>query len=466
MKNCVRIISIIILIQIIGFSSACNDIVDVPSPVDQLDYAAIFSDDQTAIAAISNIYSEMSNSPGFMNGDLTFTAGVYTDELVSHQAVNSTSSVVSYYYNNVTAADGFSSGTWGAFYNYIYQANAIIRGLSESTGVSNETKDMLTGEALFMRALSHFYLTNLFGDVPLVTIIDYRDNSSPSRSSAEQVYVQIIEDLTKAIELLDWQYPSAGRARVNKGAAIALLARAYLYSGDYSNAEAQASTLIEQSSMYNLESDLDNIFLNSSREAIWQLLPGNLYDYTFDGYRLIVVSAPPPFVSLRSSVFNSFLPEDQRRHWVDSISSSSGLSKWYFPYKYKNNHIQSDGNESSVVLRMAEQYLIRAEARARQGRVLGTDGAVADVNAIRHRAGLPGTDAATREEMLDAILEERRHEFFAEYGHRFFDLRRFGKLDEVMSVVKSSWKSTGALLPIPQDELLVNPNLNPQNPGY
>jgi hypothetical protein len=123
-----------------------------------------------------------------------------------------------------------------------------------------------------------------------------------------------------------------------------------------------------------------------------------------------------------------------------------------------------------MVLRLGEQYLIRAEARAQQGKVTGAGSAEEDLDAIRTRAGLSPTTASTQAQMLDAILQERRVELFAEWGHRWLDLKRTNTIDQVMSVVAPSkggvWESYKALYPIPFNELLLNPKLKPQNPGY
>jgi hypothetical protein len=108
-------------------------------------------------------------------------------------------------------------------------------------------------------------------------------------------------------------------------------------------------------------------------------------------------------------------------------------------------------------------YLIRSEARARQGEL---SNAKDDLNVIRNTAGLGNTTAVTQNEILDAILHERQVELFSEFGHRFFDLKRFNALDSALSNVKADWNSTDALFPLPQTELNLNPNIGPQNPGY
>ena len=115
------------------------------------------------------------------------------------------------------------------------------------------------------------------------------------------------------------------------------------------------------------------------------------------------------------------------------------------------------------MLRLAEQYLIRAEARARQGNI---PGAQQDLNSIRNRAGLPNTTTSGPTEILEAIMEERQRELFTEGGHRWLDLKRTGRTTEVLAPLKPLWDPTDVLWPIPEDEIFNNSNLLPQNPGY
>ena len=107
--------------------------------------------------------------------------------------------------------------------------------------------------------------------------------------------------------------------------------------------------------------------------------------------------------------------------------------------------------------------MIRAEARTHLGDYVG---ARADLNKVRNRAGLPNTEADNMESLLDAIIQERRVELFTEQGHRWFDLRRTGKASAALSNLKPGWAETDSWLPIPENELLLNDNLLPQNPGY
>jgi hypothetical protein len=135
---------------------------------------------------------------------------------------------------------------------------------------------------------------------------------------------------------------------------------------------------------------------------------------------------------------------------------------YYIPYKYKQDIVVSGSGEYDMVLRLAEQYLIRAEARARQDKI---SGAISDLNAIRNRAGLTNTPAIDKESLLLDIEHERQTELFVEWGHRWLDLKRTGRIDEILGLEKTGWKSSAALFPIPQIELSKNSKLK-QNVGY
>jgi len=117
-----------------------------------------------------------------------------------------------------------------------------------------------------------------------------------------------------------------------------------------------------------------------------------------------------------------------------------------------------------MTLRLGEQYLIRAEARAQQNNISGSQ---TDLNVIRRRAGLTNTTASDQPSLLAAILDERRHERFCEWGHRWLDLKRTNKVTSTFSSIpyKSAYQPYQQLYPIPIYELATNPNLT-QNPGY
>lgn len=305
-------------------------------------------------------------------------------------------------------------------------------------------------------------MINLFGDVPLITTSDYRLNSTLPRTSKSKVYQQIISDLTDALNLLDTSYITDGRVRPNKWAAAAMLARVYLYNGDWIDAESEATAVIN-SGIYTLEPDLNNVFLKDSKEAIWQLMPVNPEFNTYEGNAILQPNNTlPPTYLLTSSLLNAFEAGDRRlAAWVGSRTFQSQVE--YFPYKYKVYGNNAPLTEYYMVLRLAEQYLIRAEARAEQNNF---EGALQDINEIRNRAGLPDVTYNSQQTILAAIEQERRIELFAEWGHRWNDLKRTGRINTVLGALKpATWQPKDTLWPIPQNEINLNHSLT-QNPGY
>ena len=313
----------------------------------------------------------------------------------------------------------------------------------------------------------------MFGDVPLVTSTDALRNTLLPRTPADSVYKQIIADLTAAKGLLPGDYSLSGsageRITPNKYAAMALLARAYLYTGDWANAEANADSIIGTSSLYSLQSsaNIGNVFLMDNSEAIWQMNSTSSDGYTLEGQNYYFCATYQiPYLVLSGSLLSAFEAGDQRfTNWVGSYqySSGSGTTTYYYPYKYKQWNTNTTASaEYFTFLRLAEQFLIRAEARAKQNNL---SGAAADINVIRNRAGLGNTTAATQPALLLAVEQERRIELFSELGHRWYDLKRTGRANTVLGAEKSGWTSSAALYPIPLSEMNNDVNLT-QNPGY
>jgi hypothetical protein len=300
-----------------------------------------------------------------------------------------------------------------------------------------------------------------------VTTTDYRTSAVASRIPTAKVYEHIITDLKDAQNLLaeDYSFSDGERTRPNKWTAIALLARAYLYVQDWNNAETHSTILIENHA-YRLVPDLNAVFLRNSDEAIFQLkstyVPGGVN--TFDA-EAFIPSGIPTTVALTSQFVGAFEPGDKRSgEWVNSITVND--ITYYFPHKYKVKAGSSSPpiTEYLMLFRLAEQYLIRAEARTHQD---NNAGALADLNDIRSRAGLTSLISSTKGDLLLTIEQERRVEFFAEFGHRWLDLKRTNRADIVLGAIKAlNWQPTDALFPIPLTELQRNANLNPQNPGY
>ncbi len=462
---------------LITVATGCNKTVEVAAPTNQISSEFAYSSDASATSVITGLYADMmSTRLNFANGIGGFSVleGLASDELRNYLPATFNLQLQQFYTNTYDVNGDYF---WSELFRRIYISNLILEGAGASNTLSDGVKNQLLGEAKFMRAFAYFYAVNTYGDVPLALTSDYRVNNTLSRTPKDKVYDQIIADLKDAQSLMGDPYfkgiipGTSERARPNKGAATALLARVYLYRKDWANAEAQTSAVISNAA-YQLETDLKTVFLGTSKEAIWQLqtvITDN--SATFDGNLFILRAVAPGTsdqnpVALSSMLLGDFETGDARRTtWVDSFSVNNNT--YFFPFKYTKN--SSLTPEFLMVFRLAEQYLIRAEARAQLGNVVGANSAKSDLDAIRSRAALPGTTATDKESMLAAIAHERRTELFTEWGHRWFDLLRTDKADEVMGIATplkgGAWDPNHKLLPIPFNEIQINSNLK-QNPGY
>ena len=255
-------------------------------------------------------------------------------------------------------------------------------------------------------------------------------------------------------------YLSEQRTRPSSLTVQALLSRVYLYSGNYEEAINYSSELISSPEFELVETS--NVFFNDSKETIWQFSPGNNENNSIEALTYIFTDAPPPNYALTQNLVASFEPEDERlSNWIGSVSDSTDT--WYYSYKYKAVGSTADPREFSIVFRLAEQYLIRAEANFRLDNL---EAAKKDLTILRERAGLGQLEIQDSLNLKMALLEERRHELFTEFTHRWFDLRRLGELDQTLNPIKPGWEETDRIFPIPENEILLNPNLSPQNSGY
>ncbi|WP_432670303.1 RagB/SusD family nutrient uptake outer membrane protein [Flavobacterium sp. SM2513] len=442
--------------------NSCDEFVAVDLPGDQLFTESVFEEPATATAAVVEIYAKMRKN-GVLDGSsggVPYLLANYSDDMDFYGGDHL--GAFPFYKNSLTGVNPEVARIWDNSYNQIYCANAVLDGLARSTTLSDEVKNQLTGEALFARALLHFSLTNVFGPVPYIKTIAYTENQKAYRNTTQEVYNDAKADVEQAITLLAENYLSSDRTRPNTYVAKALLARICLYQGTWEEASNAASAVLNQTDLYGIESDLSKVFLNTSKTTIWQLSPSGSNKNTAEGALYVIKTGPPTMSAVSPSLLNAFEPGDLRRlEWIKSVTA--GSTTWYYPNKYKENKNSTPSKESSIVFRTAEMYLIRAEARAQSGFLIS---AKEDLDHIRQLAGLPPTTALTQTDLLQAILKERQVELFTEFGHRFFDLKRAGKLDSVLSATKPGWNADDVWFPIPELELNLNPNLRPQNQGY
>jgi hypothetical protein len=471
-----------LLIWIAGSQLGCKKFIEIDAPNTSVNQENVFTKNSNAISAVTGIYTRMSST--YFSLNLSVYPDLSADNLTLYD-LNNLYAIL--YYQNALNSKYLSDPSilWNDLYSYIYACNGAIEGLTQKNGVSEDVKQRLLGEVYFLRGFYYFYLINLYQNVPLVLTTDFTKSSTLTNESAANAYNQIIADLQQAQTLLDPSYrdgtikgESVERVRPNSMTATALLARVYLYTKNYTKAEDEATKIINNNT-YSL-SAINSVFQKSSAEIIWALQSvafnintqeGNFYIYAPDGPNTI------NYTYLSNDLISKIEKGDLREtSWISYFDLDG--TKYPYPTKYKiKNGDPSTSTEYTVVFRLGEQYLIRAEARIQQGKLAQ---GISDLNIIRQRARAEATvdipnplpdikTNITKEQGLDAIFKERRIELFTEWGNRWFDLKRTGKINEVMtlaSVVKGSkWDTYQSLYPIPLTDLQANVNLK-QNPGY
>lgn len=453
MKTIKSILYIIPVIALVTLAS-CKKFLDV-QPKNNVSDESTIVDKASAETAVRGIYSAFSlsgyygndyQSIGYLSGDNTafFGTVVYQSHFAQH---------------NVRADNGTLQSAWGAIYKGIDRANHVI---AKVPGVVDPKltpalKNQLLGEAYFMRALAYFDLVRVWGGVQLFTTptLTKDDKKGVPRSDTTATYALILSDLIQAEALIPSTL-ATNRVRATQKTVWALRARYHLYRGEWADAEFYSSKLIGDVN-YALVAPYNSWFANNvvnTRESILELAysttalsahRGNWQPTQNGGTRSWGPNAA--FIAL---VNNPAIGGN--RNTIIATTTTAPI------VTYGNLYYRNPATDPAYILRIAEQYLIRAEARAQ----IGTDltGAAADLNAVRTRAGLAATAAATKADLLLAIEDERRLEFAFE-PHRWFDLVRTGRADDIFPGITPN----KYILPIPVTELQTDPALQ-QNPGY
>jgi starch-binding outer membrane protein, SusD/RagB family len=358
--------------------------------------------------------------------------------------------------NNLISADnGIIDGIWSANYDCINRVNNVLARMPGIADMTLEDRNMYTGDGLFLRALCHFNLVNFFGGVPIKTqpTLDLT-NVDQARNTVPEVYAQIVGDLLAAQQLLP-AIRSIGKA--SAFSAKALLARVYLTEYHLNNdpglaaaAIAAADTVINEGGFILADSCAD-LYNGNTSESIFEII----YDAQ-NSNRLAQYFFPRSLtgryeVSPTTQLIQSYEVADSNRFKASIAYDSINL-----PYGIKYKDIKA-GTDRVYVLRLAEMYLIRAEANAYSN---GSIEAIrSDIDIIRKRAGLPATEATDYPGLKLAIENERRHEFAFE-SQRWSDLVRTKRATTVLGIPENY-----TLFPIPLSEMLTNKKIS-QNPGY
>jgi starch-binding outer membrane protein, SusD/RagB family len=358
--------------------------------------------------------------------------------------------------HNVRADNANIASAWSAIYATINRANHIIAKVPNVTDplLTQTLRNQLTGEAYFVRALAYFDLARTWGGVQLALTptSSAADKAGITRSSLAETSAQVLSDLTAAEPLLP---ESTNRVRATKKTVWALRARYHLYQKEWALAETYATRLLGDAASYQLVKPYSAFFAGNvvaTQESVFELSYSSTYT---NGHRN---QWQPP----ANNGTRQWAPNDAFIALVNDATvggnRSTLVAKTSQGLWYGNLYYRSPATDPAYVLRIAEQYLIRAEARAQQPGKL-TD-ALTDLNAVRNRAGLTNSTAVTQNDILLAIENERRIEFAFE-PHRWFDLVRTDRAAAVLGVTdKNKW-----VLPVPANEVLIDVALK-QNFSY
>ncbi|WP_417361503.1 RagB/SusD family nutrient uptake outer membrane protein [Galbibacter sp.] len=459
-----------IYLRIIGLSilfglQSCEDFVDIDSPNFQMVTEDVYSKEKTTIAAIQGIYNQLYVA-NFSTYGVSLLGAMSGDILLARTDTYLPFDRHELFSINTTDA-AFNQNIWSSAYNVIYMVNRALEGL-ENANINGDLRNDLRGQVLFIRAFTYFYLTNFYGDVPLLLTSDYNTNATAPRNPTEEVWLQIESDLDEAALLLNKQteYKDGERYYVNRSVVEAFRARVYLYREDWSNAESFSSKAIDRTDLYDLEANPEDVFRANSKEAIWQIAPDGVNNFVPREANHFVLLVNGTTITGNTAIADDFVNSidhmDKRRLWVGEANTETEHA--YFTGKY---WFDNDGEiqQYSTAIRLAEQYLIRAEARTMQNKLAE---AISDLDQIRARAGIDliadSNPDISKQALQDTIMTARKRELFAEWGHHWLDLKRTGKVNPEFSN-NPTWQDTDALYPIPGEERLKNPFLT-QNDGY
>jgi hypothetical protein len=409
---------------------------------------------------------------------------------------------------NMDSNNGMVSRFWPVWFQVINAANAAESG-GESLGLKAEEINPLIAEAKFVRAFSYFHLVRVFGELPYINfaVSDPTALKNISKSSEAEIYAGIIADLEFAKQWLPSKQKNDVRSRPTAGTAASYLASVYLTQGNYQKAYDEAKFVIDNKDLfgYRLEADFRSLWIAANadnvKETIFamdflgQVNVGSQNDDLIPNMTGVINFQPGTFgVSVPSlKVYQTWDNRDYRKEvsLVDTIVFN-GAAKAFPQFTTPRPHIykwtQSPGNSNAggrfsdhnyIDMRYAEVLLIAAEAGAEVGKP-GTETA-GYLNQVRERArnwGGRKTDfpedvatGLTKAQLIDLTMDDRRLELAFEWK-RWYDIKR-RKLGESVFRGPNSLEprtnfdpSRDYLFPLPNSELIINPNLAPNNPGY
>jgi len=389
-----------------------------------------------------------------------------------------------------TSSDGLMNSTWQNYYRAIFRINVILEKIADVDASAVPNKERYIAEAKFLRALAYFDLVRIFGDVPMVTKpLTIEEGYTTGRENLNTIFDQlIIPDLQAAENGLPVSYSSADVGRPTKGAAKAILGRVYMTLSDFQLAEVKLQEVTTMG--YELLPIFNDVFDHSNehhKEYIFDIeyeegmgegssftnrfLPNSNAMCVFYG----VGGNGDEQMSPTQAYISLFAEDDQRKDITVGVTGGFYNNEGEFiliptntnqTYTKKYLTPVASANDSKVnwkIIRFADVLLMYAEALNENSK---TSQAIPYLNQVRTRAGLDGYPLdMTQTETRDAIVLERRLELGAE-GVRWFDLLRTGQAYNVMKDFSMVDYMTVFPLPLSQIQLINDPTIFPQNPGY
>ncbi|WP_147679000.1 RagB/SusD family nutrient uptake outer membrane protein [Algibacter pacificus] len=448
----------IIIVFIITFCIHSCELVDVTDieAQDVLTEETAIRDQIGAELTLAGAYSFLNDASGTLYiKSVVLQLGI---EAEPGGIIGGTSS--SYYVNNVDPQDRDSKNVYSGMYTISNRANYLINILPSLDDALFETgsKSKIIAEAKFLRALSHFYLLRSYGQFwdlnskygIVLRTEPANDAIAIPRSTVQETYDFILNDLDTAIP--DLAVTSPGYY-ANKYAALALKARIMLYMGKYTEAAILSKDVIDNSP-FKLEDTFAEVFENEFNSS--EMLFATYHDdneYSASSVLWwIYISISDYYKNFANSV------NDTRISYVNYEHPTRGFINGKFRGFF-------DGG-TNIHLRLAEVYLIYAEALAR------SNGDLKDIkdaiNKIRNRAGMDNTNASTREELINAIRQEKLLELAVEEGEPWFDTIRYAIVDgfDISTIKPTITSKDQYILPIPYDSVTTSNNVVDQNPGY
>jgi starch-binding outer membrane protein, SusD/RagB family len=486
----------LLLIITTGIFHSCESFLE-EKPVDRYVVDNFYNDQSAAEAAVSAVYQQLysiyerymfllNEQPADDN-----RSGIQPNQYLQDLE-----------YLRHSSENQFTRQMWQYNYSGIARANTAIENIPE-IDMDETVKNRLLGEVKFLRALYYFNLVRFWGDVPLVLKVGIEESMGP-RVPKDQVYQQIITDLSDAENNLPVSYPATETCRATKGAAKILLGKVYLTMHDYQSCVSKLAEVIENEASYgyglheyfgdNWEKETEN-----GKEMVFSV---EFMDPPGNGNSMMVLQGPKyalphGFAPLGLSNCNEadtptmdlylrFSDEDERKdetfriNWISLIDGSihKAIRPIYCKYHEEDEPITANSDCNMHVVRYADALLMYAEAL---NEVDQNTKAHDYLNRVRERA-FNSTEhnysGLSKQEFREAVWLERRLELSME-GHRWFDLVRTERFVERMTEfaefesqyepdkikIKQNVRDYHELMPIPQIEIDLNPNIT-QNPGY